>query len=310
MRTIGLSLLALLGACTAPRLSPEQMRSTPPKRHALAAPEPRSIVSVLGVELALHDSDPSGAKPAIFCLHAIGHGGSDFASFERAFADRFRVISVDWPGQGASAPDTKPASAIRYAALFEQLVQRLGTQSIVVLGNSIGGAVAIRYAAAHPENTRALILADSAGLDSNPGGFLPSLVIGHYQNKFESGARGDVDFKPWFRDWYASVLITPEARTQRDAIVESAYEIAPVLVQAWASFKAEENDVRALAKGLTMPVFVAWAEHDEVIQWSRNRAAVQQIPNAKVQLFDAGHAAFLEQPAAFKRAAGAFLAGL
>jgi pimeloyl-ACP methyl ester carboxylesterase len=307
MRTIS---LALPGACAAPRLSPEQMRSTPPKRLALAVPEPRSTVSVLGVELALHDSDPSGAKPAIFCLHAIGHGGSDFARFERAFADRYRVISVDWPGQGASGPDTKPASALRYAELFGQLVQQLGTKSIVVLGNSIGGAVAIRYAAAHPENTRALVLTDSAGLDSNPGGFLPSLVIGHYQSKFEAGARGDAHFKPWFRDWYASVLITPEARAQRDAIVESAYEIAPVLVQAWASFKTGESDVRALAKGLRMPVLVAWAEHDEVIQWSRNRAAVQQIQHAKVQLFDAGHAAFLEQPAAFNAAAEAFLASL
>src|SRR5262245_38781384 len=96
-----LLLLPLLVSCAAPRLSPEQMTSNPPKRLALAGPEPRSIIRARGVELSVHDSDPSGSKPAIVCLHAIGHGGSDFIAFERAFADRYRVITLDWPGQGA-----------------------------------------------------------------------------------------------------------------------------------------------------------------------------------------------------------------
>lgn len=278
------------------------------RRLCLASTEPRTTVSVLGVDLAVHDSDPTGGKPPIVCLHAIGHAGSDFAAFERAFADRYRVLTIDWPGQGASGPDLQPASAIRYAELLDALVRALDLHTLTLLGNSIGGAVAIRYAAANPARVRALMLTDSAGLDANPGGFLPSLVIGYYERKFRSGARRDPSFQRWFASFYASVLITPEARAQRDAIVASAYEIAPILVEAWASFKRKDNDVRALAKTLRMPVLVAWAKRDGVIRWSRNRAAVEQIPGATVQLFDAGHAAFLERPAEFNAAASRFLA--
>jgi pimeloyl-ACP methyl ester carboxylesterase len=82
------------------------------------------------------------------------------------------------------------------------------------------------------------------------------------------------------------------------------------MTQAWASFKREDSDVRDLAQGLKMPVFVAWAKKDSVIRWSRNREAVERIPHAQVQVFDGGHAPFLEVPEAFNEAAAAFLVGL
>ena len=78
------------------------------KRLALASPQPRRIVCVLGVRLAIHDSDPIATKPIIFCLHAIAHGGSDFVAFERAFSADYRIITVDWPGHGASGMDGCP----------------------------------------------------------------------------------------------------------------------------------------------------------------------------------------------------------
>jgi pimeloyl-ACP methyl ester carboxylesterase len=38
--------------------------------------------------------------PAVLCLHAIGHGGADYAAFAAAVKDRFEVIRIDWPGSG------------------------------------------------------------------------------------------------------------------------------------------------------------------------------------------------------------------
>jgi 4,5:9,10-diseco-3-hydroxy-5,9,17-trioxoandrosta-1(10),2-diene-4-oate hydrolase len=286
------------------------MAGSPPKRLAVASREPRTLVTIDGVELAVHDSDPSSSKPIIFCLHAIGHGGADFTAFEAAFANTHRIITVDWPGQGASGPDAKPVDAQRYTELFTALVDKLQAKRIVILGNSIGGSVAIRYAAAHPENTRALMLCDSAGLDENPGGFIPSLFIGHIAGKMHDGAEGDPDFKAWFRDYYSKILITPEAAAERDAIVESAYEIAPVLAQAWDSFKRSDSDVRDLARRLQMPVFVGWAKNDDLIRWSRNQEAIEQIPHVEVHMFEAGHSAFLETPGPFNDAARKFLDAL
>jgi pimeloyl-ACP methyl ester carboxylesterase len=262
---------------------------------------------VLGVDLAVHDSDPSATKPIIFCLHAAGHGGSDFAAFERAFAKDYRIITVDWPGQGASGKDHVPTSAARYAQLFEALVKELNARQIIVLGNSIGATAAIQYAATHQDNMRALLLTDSGGLDENPDGLLARLFIGYVQRKMSQGARGDADFAAWFAGYYADLLITPAARQQRDAIVASGYETAPLLAEAWQSFQAN-TDLRPLAKSLKMPVFVGWAKHDKITRWSRSKAAVKQIPGVQIQMFECGHTPFLETPDEFNRVVAKFLA--
>src|SRR5262245_22186092 len=61
--------------------------------------------------------DDDGAGAAIVCLHAIGHDATDFARLRARLRDRFRVIAVDWPGQGRSPRDAAPPMAGRYATL-------------------------------------------------------------------------------------------------------------------------------------------------------------------------------------------------
>ncbi len=143
MRGAIVSLLAcagLVGCAPTRPLSRVELEPTPPRRLALAVAEHRRTIVVDGVSIAIHDSDPTGAKPTIIGLHAIGHGGGDFASFEQAFRDRFRVITVDWPGHGASGQDARPASAQRYAALLLGLIGALDLDQPILFGNSIGGA--------------------------------------------------------------------------------------------------------------------------------------------------------------------------
>lgn len=298
----------LMWSCASARLSASERFPSPPRRLALASLEPRRTVVVDGVTLALHDSAPEGGKPVLICLHAIGHGGGDFAGVVARYSTDFRVITVDWPGQGASGDDTHSASATRYTALLEGAVDQLGLSNVVLLGNSIGGAVAIDYASRHPENVRGLILANPGGLD--PGGLLAGFFIGTLERHFHDGAEGLASFMPWFTEYYGSILVTEASMEQRRKIVEAGWESAPVLEQAWHSFGQPSADLRAKAKGLTMPVLVTWAAKDGLIQWSRNREAVEAIPKVTVVQFEAGHAPFLETPEPFFSAATKFLGRL
>jgi pimeloyl-ACP methyl ester carboxylesterase len=302
-----LVMLPLLSCATA-RLTETVRLSTPPRRLALASMEPRRTLVVDGVTLALHDSAPDSARPVLLCLHAIGHGGGDFAPVVKAFSNDFRVITLDWPGQGASGDDVQPASAVRYTTLLEGVVQQLGVTKLVLLGNSIGGAVAIEYASRHSEQVRALIIANPGGLD--PGGFIAKLFIGNLEAHFHDGVEGLASFKPWFAKYYDGILVTDAAKARKALIVEAGWESAPILEQAWHSFAQPEADLRAKAKTLAMPVFVAWAAKDELIQWGRNREAVESIPNVKVVHFEAGHSPFLEAPETFTTEAKAFLSRL
>lgn len=270
-----------------------------------AAPEaPRLLVD--GVQLA-YDDQP-GPAPAVVCLHAIGHGASDFAAVRQHLRGRHRVLAFDWPGQGASAEDRVPPSAARYTELLAACIDQLGLDRPILIGNSIGGATALRYVAMHPGRVRALVL-------ENPGGLfaldtLARTAIGGMVRFFAAGARGARWYGPAFGAYYRMVLRQPAAAAQRRRIVAAGYEMAPLLRDAWRSFGEPDADLRSLAPRVACPVLFAWATQDQFVQLKRARPAIAQFPNARVVTFRAGHAAHLEAPEAFARALDDFLGSL
>jgi len=273
-----------------------------PARRAVGAQG--GAVAVDGIRLAYYDE---GRGSPLVCLHAIGHGASDFAGIRRRLAGRHRVIALDWPGHGSSDDDRVPASAGRYAVLLAGALDALGVERSVILGNSIGGAVAIRYAAAHPDRVRALVLANPGGLDRGAGGRLNRVVTGVMARFFAAGARGARWYPAAFAAYYRLVLTEPPARDQRDRIVAQATDVARVLAEAWRSFGEPDADVRTLAPAVTCPVLFAWAARDRINQLARCRAAIGRFPHARLETFRAGHAAFLEAPDAFAAVLDDFL---
>ena len=103
------------------------------RRHAVGASAARRFLTVDGVRLAYDDV---GTGPAIVCLHAIGHGASDFARLAERLRSRQRVIALDWPGQGWSDPDHEPPTSRRYAVSTAPLSHR-GSRSWQVAAMSV-----------------------------------------------------------------------------------------------------------------------------------------------------------------------------
>jgi 4,5:9,10-diseco-3-hydroxy-5,9,17-trioxoandrosta-1(10),2-diene-4-oate hydrolase len=264
------------------------------------------IVTIDGVRLALDDE---GSGDALVCLHAIGHDARDFARLRERFRDRRRVIALDWPGQGRSPREAGRATAARYATLLGGVLDRLDVRTCVLLGNSIGGAAAIEWAAREPERVRGLVLEDPGGLapvdDRAAQAFLAGMA-----RFFDAGAHGARWFHRAFAIYYRIVLQRPAARAARARIVASAYDVAPVLADAWRGFADPASDVRPLAPRIGCPVLFAWATRDRIIPLSRSLPAVRTFPNARIARFRAGHAAHLETPDAFEEALEDFLASL
>lgn len=242
------------------------------------------FVEVDGVRLAWEEH---GSGEPIVCLHAIGHDRSDFRQLEGG-----RVIALDWPGQGESSADSHPPTARRYRDLLAGFLDALSLSRVVLVGNSIGGATAIEYAAAHPERVQKLVLLNPGGLDA--GGAFARFFIGMMVRFFAAGARGARWFRRAFALYYKLVLRgAPEARAR---IIAASYPLAPLLRDAWRGFAQPEADLRPLVSKIDCPTLFAWARHDRFIQLRRCRAAIAKFSDARLELFDAGHAPQLETP--------------
>jgi len=217
----------------------------------------------------------------------------------------YRVIALDFPGQGNSGSDLESPSGTRYAHLLEGFIDSLKLRTVILLGNSIGGATAIRYTHIHPDRVRALVLCDSGGLQ--PSSAVGRIFIGSFVQFFAAGRRGASWF-PWaFDKYYRRVLIKEPAQQERTRIVQSAYEIAPVLEQAWRSFARPEENLNPILHEIRCPVLIAWAKDDFVLPRKQSESAFQLFPNHKVEVFDGGHAPFLEDPDRFEQSLRAFL---
>jgi len=253
-------------------------------------------ILVDGVRLAVARE---GSGPPVLCLHAIGHGGRDYESFSSLMRDRYEVIRLDWPGQGRSSEDQELATPARYAALLRGVVDALRLQPPIIIGCSIGGAAAIRYASENP--VAGLVLANSGGLVWLTNNTRRACLL--FSRIFAAGSRGAWWYKAVFAQFYRSVLPAPAARDQRQRIVKCAYETAPVLAQAWQGFAdAETSDHRALAVALDVPVLFAWAMQDRINSFADAEPTIRRMKRAQVVKFQGGHAAFLERPEQFAAA--------
>ncbi|WP_343035643.1 alpha/beta hydrolase [Sulfitobacter maritimus] len=138
-------------------------------------PPEGQIIDVDG--LAVH-AKIIGSGPDLVLIHGASGNLRDFTmGFAERLSDRYRVILFDRPGMGYTArlPGKRGAwnplgeSPQEQAALLQQAADQLGVENPIVMGHSFGGAVALAWGLARPDQTAALVLV-SAVSEPWPGG--------------------------------------------------------------------------------------------------------------------------------------------
>lgn len=238
-----------------------------------------------------------GGGAPVVCLHAIGHDAADFVPLAERLGDRYEFFLVDWPGHGRSRADAGPVTATRYAELLQSALVALDVRNPVIVGNSVGGGAALLYASRNP--VRGLVLCNSAGLVE----VTPTVrrICRLFEKFFAAGERRAFWFRWLYARYYALVLPMPAASERRRAIIAQGERLAPLLRQAWAGFGRPEADLRALAASIEVPVWVAWAVRDKIIPLRTCLPAIHRLKHHQFSRYDAGHAAFLEQPDKFAK---------
>jgi pimeloyl-ACP methyl ester carboxylesterase len=125
-------------------------------------------IEVAGMRLHLRDTGSKQA-PAIILIHGFGASLHTWEPWAQALSKDYRVIRFDVPGFGLTGPDpTGDYSDQRSITLLTSLMDTLGLAHVTLIGNSMGGRIAWKFAAARPERVSKLVLISPDGFAS-PG---------------------------------------------------------------------------------------------------------------------------------------------
>lgn len=111
--------------------------------------------------VAYTDWGPPGA-PLVVCCGGVANSAMRFHFLADVLAQGFRVVCMDWLGRGLSGwlADGSEYTRATYVEQLRQLLRHLQAGPVRLLGSSMGGSVAIEYAAAHPRQVHRLVLND------------------------------------------------------------------------------------------------------------------------------------------------------
>jgi pimeloyl-ACP methyl ester carboxylesterase len=259
------------------------------------------FVEIDNVKIAYKDE---GSGQVILCLHALGHSSKDFLSLYRLSHNNFRIVSIDFPGHGRSDNPKQAISSKYFAKITNEFIEKLDLKNLIIIGNSIGGATAIRIASDNA-NIRKLVLSNPAGLDKK--GWIAPLFLNYMIRFFQNGVDKKANFQDKFSKYYNKVLTSDTATARKNEIVKDAYRLAPILVQGWTSFKQAEEDLRSQIKTVNCPVLFTWGMNDKFVQFGRNKQAIKQFKNYTLIKYKIGHTPYIECPDLFLKDFQAYL---
>ncbi|MGA6204000.1 4,5:9,10-diseco-3-hydroxy-5,9,17-trioxoandrosta-1(10),2-diene-4-oate hydrolase [Nocardia testacea] len=269
-------------------------------------------------DLKLHYHEAGvGNGPTIVLLHGGGPGASSWSNFSRnipVLARDFHVIAVDQPGYGQSdKPTEHPQYFVHSSSALKDLLDTLEiTGRVHLLGNSLGGGAAVRFALDYPDRAGKLILMGPGGLSTNL--FAPDPTEG-------VKLLGKFNYEPTRENLEAFLrimvfdqsLVTEELIDERFASASTPEALAATraMGKSFASADFEKGMLWRDAYKLRQPVLLIWGREDRVNPLDGALVALKSIPRAQLHVFGGcGHWAQLEKFAEFNRLATDFLLGV
>ena len=244
-------------------------------------------------------------SPTIVLLHGYGESLVAWRGVFTRLAEHADVVALDLPGFGLS---DKPAHGYTNDSLATRILaalDQLGIPRAVIVGHSLGGAVACAVAAAAPERVTALVLVDPAVVGS------PAAVPDRVAEERPSHLRSAIAEYEAMRTRFTSphdphwLAEAPAAQAYIPAD-DSTYRTALSAVLAEFDF-AWLTPARAAR--LTMPTLLLWGEYDPVFPLSEGRALAAALPRSRLEVISrAWHRPHEERPDEVAAAIARFLA--
>ncbi len=263
-------------------------------------------------ELTIHDQRmtyrTAGEGPVLLLIHGMAGSATTWKQVMPALSERFTVVAPDLLGHGRSDKPAGDYSLGAFASTLRDLLVALGPEHATMVGQALGGGVAMQLAYQYPERCERLVLVGSGGLGREVNPLLRYLSL--------PGSE--------------AVLRLACAAPVRGAVEKVAglasrvgLHPAPVVAELWRSYASLADDAtrRAFLRSLRavidprgqvvsaanrlhlaaeIPTLIVWGDADPIIPVEHAHAAHAAIPGSRLEIFEGvGHYPHCEAPERF-----------
>ncbi len=254
-----------------------------------------------------------GEGPPMVFVHGLGACWQTWLENLPFFARDHRCVALDLPGFGASGPVGGDVSIERYARTVWALCEELGIEQAVVVGNSMGGFIALELALRFPDLVERLVLVSPAVLWQESRVARPLVALARATHVPLSRALNDPELmrRPRLRMLALGLsgIHVPESLPE---------ELQRELIRARKRTKGYLPALRALAsyplrdelREVGCPALIVWGDKDAQVSVRHAYELEREMAGAEVSIYeDVGHLVMLEAPERFNREVAGFISG-
>ncbi|WP_052481279.1 alpha/beta fold hydrolase [Gilvimarinus agarilyticus] len=238
-------------------------------------------------------------KDTVILVHGLGQNGyRDWRGVIPALAQHYHVLAMDLPGFGLSQKPEGRYSPSQYARLLQWLISQTGQQRVFLVGHSLGGAVALRYAASFPDTLDRLVVVSVAGVLQRSAFLAHSSAL-----PVSSGALPLTDQIPQsfkdiageqLRDWGKQLLSFAERLPDPIKLLRASDTAWSVLLgdqpNANAALALMGEDFTLALGQISTPTLIVWGDQDPVAPPRTGVLLEGQLRHAeRVVLSQTGH---------------------
>ncbi|BBY85431.1 alpha/beta fold hydrolase [Mycolicibacterium tokaiense] len=258
-----------------------------------------------GDRVAYRDVGPdTGSPETLLLIHGMAGSSATWRSVIPQLSEHYRVIAPDLLGHGESAKPRGDYSLGAFAVWLRDLLDELGVMRATVVGQSLGGGVAMQFGYQHRDRCERLILIGSGGLGpdlnwmlrllSAPGAEFvlpavappPVLSVGNSIRSFLSSA--GIHSPRGSELWSAYSSLSD--RETRSAFLRTLRSVVDHRGQAVSAL----NRLHLTAQ---VPTLLIWGDDDRIIPVAHGRAAHEALPGSRLEVLPGvGHFPHVEAP--------------
>jgi pimeloyl-ACP methyl ester carboxylesterase len=253
--------------------------------------------------------------PPVILIHGLGGSVENWVNNMEPLALRHRVYALDLRGFGRT---DKTPIIHDMNELWQFIHDFMGVQHIEkasLVGNSLGGGLALALAHNSPDKVDKLVLVDTAGMGSDviiDFKLVSIPVLGELLSRVTRKSTARL----WRKIVFDPSLVTEELveETYKLATLPGAHKALLATLRAGIGIRGQRAYlVRQVLDGLAgikAPALIFWGQQDRIIPVAHAHIAAAKIPGAGLQIFDnCGHMPQLERPDEFNKIVLEFLAG-